>query len=275
MPVRDQTAASPVAVPADMAARVAGLVTVAAWGSAFVGIRSAGAALSPGALALGRLLVSTAILGTIALVRRDPLPARRDLLAIAAYGILWLGAYNVVLNAAEQRVDAGTAAMLVNTGPILIAIFAGVFLREGFPPGLFAGCTVAFGGVALIGAATAGSGSRSGLGVALCIVAAFAYSFAVVVQKPVLGRVPAFQVTWIGCAVATVTCLPFAPGLASDVGDARAGAIAWTIYLGAVPTALGFATWSFALRRTSAGWITRRGPRRQLIGIRSSRDERT
>jgi len=143
--------------------------------------------------------------------------------------------------------------MLVNTGPILIAIFAGVFLREGFPPGLFAGCAVAFGGVALIGIATAGAGSSSGLGVALCIVAAFAYSFAVVVQKPVLGRVPAFQVTWIGCAVATVVCLPFAPSLASDAGGADASAIAWTVYLGAVPTALGFATWSFALRRTSAG----------------------
>jgi len=118
----------------DMAALVAGLVTVAAWGSAFVGIRSAGHALSPGALALGRLLVSTAILGSIALVRRDPLPGRRALMAIAAYGVLWLGLYNVVLNAAERRVDAGTAAMLVNTGPILIAIFAGIFLREGSRP---------------------------------------------------------------------------------------------------------------------------------------------
>ncbi len=253
MTARDETAARAVAVPTDMAALVAGLVTVTAWGSAFVGIRSAGEVFSPGALALGRLLVSTAILGTIALVRRDPLPRRRDLWAIAAYGLLWLGVYNVVLNAAERRVDAGTAAMLVNTGPILIAIFAGVFLREGFPPGLFAGCAVAFGGVALIGIATAGAGSSSGLGVALCIVAAFAYSFAVVVQKPVLGRVPAFQVTWIGCAVATVACLPFAPSLASDAGGADASAIAWTVYLGAVPTALGFATWSFALRRTSAG----------------------
>ena len=253
MTTRDETAAPAVAIPMDMAALVAGLVTVAAWGSAFVGIRSAGHALSPGALALGRLLVSTAILGSIALVRRDPLPGRRALIAIAAYGILWLGIYNVVLNAAERRVDAGTAAMLVNTGPILIAIFAGIFLREGFPPGLFAGCAVAFGGVALIGVATAGSGSSSGLGVALCIVAAFAYSIAVVVQKPVLGRVPAFQVTWIGCAVATVACLPFAPQLAADASDAGASALAWAVYLGAVPTALGFATWSFALGRTSAG----------------------
>ncbi|HEX2377520.1 MAG TPA: DMT family transporter [Gaiellales bacterium] len=254
MPARDETAASPAAaMPADTAALAAGLVTVTAWGSAFVGIRSAGAALSPGSLALGRLLVSTAILGTIALVRREPLPARRNLAAIAAYGVLWLGIYNVVLNAAERRVDAGVAAMLVNTGPILIAIFAGIFLREGFPPGLFAGCAVAFTGVALIGIATARSSSGSGVGAALCIAAAFAYSIAVVVQKPVLGRVPAFQVTWIGCAVATVACLPFAPGLASDAAGAGASAIAWTIYLGAVPTAVGFATWSFALGRTSAG----------------------
>lgn len=239
----------------DVAALVAGLVTVAAWGSAFVGIRSAGHALSPGALALGRLLVSTAILGSVALVRRDPLPARRELLSIAAYGVLWLAVYSVVLNAAERRVDAGTAAMLVNTGPILIAIFAGIFLHEGFPPGLFAGCAVAFCGVVLIGVATtgSGSGSSSDLGVILCLVAALAYSVAVVIQKPVLSRVPALQVTWIGCAVATVACLPFAPQLASDAGDAGASALAWTVYLGAVPTALGFATWSFALGRTSAG----------------------
>jgi drug/metabolite transporter (DMT)-like permease len=61
------------------------------------------------------------------------------------------------------------------------------------------------------------------------------------------------QVTWIGCAIATVVCLPFAPQLASDAGDAGASALAWTVYLGAVPSALGFATWSFALGRTSAG----------------------
>jgi drug/metabolite transporter (DMT)-like permease len=38
-----------------------------------------------------------------------------------------------VLNAAERLVDAGTAAMLVGVGPVLIAIFAGALLGEGFP----------------------------------------------------------------------------------------------------------------------------------------------
>jgi drug/metabolite transporter (DMT)-like permease len=211
----------------DVAALAAGLVTVTLWGSAFVGIRAAGDALSPGALALGRLLVSSVLLGGVALVRREPLPQRRDLLAIALYGVLWLGVYSVALTAAERRIDAGTAAMLINTGPILIAILAGVFLREGFPPRLFAGCAVAFAGCVTIGVATAHAEARAGLGIALCVLAAIAYSFAVVVQKPVLARVPAFQAAWLGCAAATIILLPFAPALVSQAADADAAAIGW------------------------------------------------
>jgi drug/metabolite transporter (DMT)-like permease len=253
MSTREESVATTVAVPTDVAALIAGLVTVTVWGSAFVGIRAAGETFSPGGLALGRLLVCSAVLGAVALVRREPLPNRRDLLAIAAFGVLWLGAYSVVLNAAERRVDAGTAAMLINTGPILIAVLAGILLREGFPPGLFAGCAVAFGGTVVIGLATTQSGSSAGLGIVLCVVAAFAYSSAVVLQKTVLERVSAFQVTWLGCAAATVACLAFAPALATEAATADATAIAWTFYLGIFPTALGFATWTFALRRTSAG----------------------
>jgi drug/metabolite transporter (DMT)-like permease len=241
------------AVETDAPALVAALVTVTAWGSAFVAIRAAGHSLSPGAIALGRLLVSSAVLGSVALVRREPLPRGRDLAAIAVYGVLWLGVYSVSLNAAERRVDAGTAAMLINTGPILIAVLAGVLLREGFPRRLFAGLAIAFGGVLLIGLSTGGTGGRAGLGFALCLVAAVAYASAVVVQKLVLARVSPFQVTCLGLFAATIACLPFAPALARETSGADASAIGWTIYLGVVPTALGFVTWTFALGRTSAG----------------------
>jgi drug/metabolite transporter (DMT)-like permease len=237
----------------DLAAVAAALVTVTLWASAFVGIRSAGRDLSPGALALGRLLVASVALGAIAAVRRDALPARRDLLRIGLCGLLWLGAYNVTLNEAERRVDAGTAAMLVNLGPIIIALLAGLLLREGFPPRLLAGCAVAFAGSAVIGLATSDQSRSAGWGAVLCIVAAFAYAGGVIVQKPVLARASALQVTWLACTVAAIACLPFAPTLAGDVRNAGAGAIAWTVYLGAFPTAIGFVTWAFALNRTTAG----------------------
>jgi EamA-like transporter family len=93
------------------------LVTVVLWASAFVGIRAAGKDLSPGALSLGRLLVGSAALGAFVVFRRELFPARRDLPAIALCGVLWFGLYNVVLNAAERLVEAGTAAMLVGVGP--------------------------------------------------------------------------------------------------------------------------------------------------------------
>ena len=212
----DEVASATVAGRMDAPALVAGLVTVTAWGSAFVGICAADQALSSGALALGRLVVSTTILGAVALARREPLPRRRDLLAIVVYGIAWLGVYSATLNAAERLVDAGTAAMIINTGPLLIALFGGLFLREGFPRGLFAGCAVAFTGCVVIGLATIQDETHSGLGIALCVVASLAYSAAVVVQKPVLARVPPFQVIWLGCVAGTVACLPFAPALVAE-----------------------------------------------------------
>ncbi len=231
----------------------AALVTVTLWGSAFVAIRDAGTTLSPGSLALGRLLVSLVVLGVAASIWREPLPGRRDLLAIAAFGVLFLGVYSVTLNAAERRVDAGTAAMLINVGPILIAILAGIFLAEGFPRRLFAGCAVAFAGCVLIGLASSHWSARAGLGSLLLIVAAFAYATAVVIQKPVLARASPLQVTWLGCAAAAVVCLPFAPTLAEELDEAGATGIGWVVYLGVAPTALGFATWAYALRRMNAG----------------------
>jgi drug/metabolite transporter (DMT)-like permease len=231
----------------------AALVTVTLWASAFVGIRSAGRDLSPGALSLGRLLVGSFALGLIVLARREPIPNWRDLRGIALCGVLWFGIYNVTLNAAEQRVDAGTAAMLVNVGPILIAVLAGVLLREGFPRRLIAGCTVAFGGVALIALGTSGQGISAGWGAVLCIIAAFAYAGGVVTQKPLLARVSALQLTWLACTAGALACLPFAAALFREIPAARPSAIGWTIYLGALPTAVAFTTWAYALTRTTAG----------------------
>ena len=97
-----------VATPSpDVAALLAGLMTVTLWGSAFVAIRAAGDTFSPGALALGRLVVSLVVLGAAASIWREPLPRRHDLLGIAAFGVLFLGVYSVTLNAAERASTPG------------------------------------------------------------------------------------------------------------------------------------------------------------------------
>jgi drug/metabolite transporter (DMT)-like permease len=230
------------------------VVTVCAWASAFVAIRAVGQTYGAGSLALGRLLVGCLALGAGLLVsRRWVTPTTREWALIALCGVAWFGVYNVALNAAEQQVDAGTAAMVVNVGPILIALFAGWLLGEGFPRWLVVGALIAFGGAVLVGASTAQLDRSDPLGVVLCLVAAVTYAVGVLSQKSVLRRLPALQVTWLACTIGAVACLPFTPALLADVTAAPAGATAGLVYLGLVPTALAFSTWGYALARMDAG----------------------
>jgi drug/metabolite transporter (DMT)-like permease len=262
--------------PALLAAAAA-LVTVVFWASAFVAIRQVGHDFGAGALALGRLLVGSVVLGAVVLVRwwktrtrrvagQTPADgvvtvgtagqsmARREIwIRLIAIGVLWMGVYNIALNAAERRVDAGTASMLVNIGPILIAVLAGFVLREGFPRALAAGLVIAFAGAVLIGLATSDGGGANVWGVVGCLVAATAYAVSVVTQKPLLPAMSALHVTWIACTIGAVVCLPWAPELVRELGRAHGLNIWWIVYLGAFPTALAFTTWAYALARTSAG----------------------
>jgi drug/metabolite transporter (DMT)-like permease len=236
----------------DRRSLLAAAVTVVLWASAFVAIRSAGQDFSPGALALGRLLPASAVLGVISLSQRAGWPPRAAWPGIVATGALWFGVYMVALNWGEQHVDAGTAAMVVNVGPILIALLSGWLLREGLRRSLLLGITVSFAGVILVGIATSTSHSPSLLGLMLCLLAAVSYAVAVVIQKPALRHASALQVTTFGCAVGTIACLPFTGQLLSQLATAPVTARLSVVYLGVFPTAVAFTTWAYALSRTSA-----------------------
>ncbi|MFI9602475.1 DMT family transporter [Streptomyces sp. NPDC052043] len=239
-------------IPPSRLATAAATVTVVLWASAFVSIRSAGAAYSPGALALGRLLAGALTLGAICLVRREGWPPRAAWRGIAISGLLWFGFYMVALNWGEQQVDAGTAALVVNVGPLLIALLGARLLGDPMPPRLLAGMAVSFAGAVTVGLSMSGGGGSSVLGVVLCLLAAVAYASGVVAQKPALGRASVLQVTTFGCLVGAVACLPFAGRLLHDAARAPLPATLNMVYLGVFPTALAFTTWGYALSRTTA-----------------------
>lgn len=233
-------------------------VTVLLWASAFIGVRAAGHDYEPGSLALGRQLAGSVGLTAIVAVRwlrsgaRPVLPRGRVLVAVLAWGVGWFSLYNLALNAAEQHLDAGTTALLVNVAPVLVAVLAGLLLGEGFPRRLLVGMAAAFAGVAIIAAATS-SGERDVVGVALGLAAAVLYAGAATSQKRLLARVDALTMTWVGCLAGTVALLPFAPALAADAGSAPASSTWAVVLLGLGPTAVAFTTWGYALSRLSAG----------------------
>jgi len=237
----------------DRRALAAASVTVVLWASAFVAIRSGGRYFDPGALALGRLLTGSVVLVVVWLVRGDGWPPRAAWPGIACTGVLWFGVYMVALNWGEQHVDAGTAAMIVNIGPVLIALLGGWLLKEGFPRRLLAGLAVSFTGAVVVGLAESGHGRAPLLGVGMCLLAAVSYATAVVSQKPALRHATALQVTTMGCLLGTVATLPFAGQLVSEISRAPVSATLNLAYLGVFPTALAFTTWAYALSRTTAG----------------------
>ncbi|HJV99886.1 MAG TPA: EamA family transporter [Arthrobacter sp.] len=261
-PTNSPTSAVPPASPGRVNALgvAAVAVTVVLWASAFVGIRAIGPTFSPGSLTLGRLAVAAVVLGALVvpqLAKSKVLPRGREWWPILAYGVMWFGGYNVALNAAEHRLDAGTAALLINVSPILVAIMAGFVLKEGFPRWLIIGSMVAFGGVALIAVGSgSGSGERSTAdvaGVLLCLLAAVLAAVSVIIQKPVLRKFPAGQATWFGIMVGAACCIPFSGQLVSELQSAPLPATAGLVYLGVFPTAIAFTTWAYALSLIDAG----------------------
>nr|WP_258016029.1 DMT family transporter [Streptomyces sp. AJS327] len=228
-------------------------VSMLLWASAFVSIRVSAEHYTPGALALGRLLTASLALGCVFLLQRGKWPDRRAWPGILTSGVMWFGVYMVALNWAEQIVDAGTAALVVNVGPLIIALLSGWFLKEGFPAPLLIGIAVSFAGAGVVALSVSGDGPSSLGGVALCLVAALGYGIGVVAQKPALRYASPAQVTTLGCAVGAVACLPFGGQLVTGLAEAPPSATVNLVYLGLFPTALAFSTWAYALARTPAG----------------------
>jgi drug/metabolite transporter (DMT)-like permease len=227
------------------------VVTLALWASAFVAIRHLAHDYSAGALSLGRLTVGAVALGVVALSRGVPRPSRRDWLSVLAIGLLWFGIYNLAINQGERHVDAGTAAMLLQISPVLIALLATLFLGERFTGWLGLGLALAFTGVVLIGLSQPG-GHNDLVGVGLCLLAALVYSISLVLQKPLVSRLSALHVTWLACTIGAVACLPFAGQLVHDTAAATPSDVWWVAYLGLFPTAIAFTTYAFALQHMTA-----------------------
>jgi drug/metabolite transporter (DMT)-like permease len=233
----------------------AGGVTLAMWASAFVVIRHVAHDISPGALGAGRLLVAALVVLPLVLRRGWVSPTRREWTLLSLGGVGWFGIYNLALNAGERHVDAGTAAMIIQIGPVIVALLAVPLFGERMHAWLLAGMAVGFAGVAVIARGSTTEAGASLLGVVLVLVAAAMYAVGVLTQKVLLRRLPSVQVVFVSFLMGAVICLPFATDLPAIVADGGAE-LWWIVYLGVLPTAVAFTTWAYALTHTDAGALS-------------------
>jgi len=229
----------------------AAVITIVFWGSAFAGIRAGLHSYSPAHLALLRFLAASAALAVIALIRGIRLPALKDLPLIGLLGLLGFSFYNIALNIGETTIEAGPAALLIQTLPIWTALAAIVFLHERLTLLGWVGIAVSFAGALLI-ALGKGSGFAIGWGAGLILLAAISASAYNILSKSMLGRYGPIELTTYAIWAGTVLLLPFAGGLLPQVRSAPLGDTLAVVYLGAGPAALAYVTWAVVLSRLPA-----------------------
>lgn len=235
----------------DLVGLAAIATTIIGWASAFAAIRVGLTALTPVELAAARYLSAAVPAGLYLLIARPPLPSRKDFLRLIVIGVLFISAYAVLLNTGEQTIAAGPASFIIQINPIIVALIAMPLLGERFGLGGWLGTLVSFLGVGLI-AYGSGDGLGLNIGALLILGAALCTSISTILQKPLLGRMPALAVTAWVLLLGSLPLTPAIPETLAALRVAPPAVIGSIAYLVVLPTVIGYLTWAIALKRFPA-----------------------
>ena len=151
------------------------------WGSTYLAIMFAVQTIPPFISAGIRFLISGIILLVWRRLAKDPRPTRIQWRSAAIVGMLLLVGGNGLLSWSEQRIPSGVAALLIGTVPLWLVLIEA--LRPGGTKPTWQsilGLAIGFAGiVVLIGPAefSGGRGQFDMLGILVCLLAAFFWSF--------------------------------------------------------------------------------------------------
>ena len=231
----------------------AAAVTVLLWASAFPAITVAVRTLGPAGLAVARLTVASVTLLLVAPLLGVRMPRSRDLPLIALCGLAGMTGYQLLLNAGERVVPAGTASLLIATAPVYASLLAVAFLGEHATRRRWAGSAIALAGTAVIAVS---HGLGFGTSALIVLAAAVLQGIFHTAQKPLLARYTGFEVTAYAMWAGTVFILPWTGSLLRALPHAGGAAIGSAIFLGVAPSAAGFAAWAYAMARMDVGRAT-------------------
>ncbi|HEY2623852.1 MAG TPA: DMT family transporter [Dyella sp.] len=230
-------------------------IALLTWSSAYAAIAYSLASFTPGEVALARLAIGSLCFAVLLLVKKVPLPARRDWPQLTLLGVIGLTVYHLCLNTAETRVASGTAAILISLVPAATAALSAIWLRERLSPRTLIGLGVALVGVVMVVLAS-GKDVKFEPMAALVLVSVLACAIFFVGQKPLFARNSMLGVTGFTFFAGMLGALPFGLGLPHALAAAPASHIWALVWLGIAPTFIGYIAWNAALHRASASQVS-------------------
>lgn len=226
------------------------------WATAFPGIKIALESFSAGHLTLLRhILASFSFLLIMLFKKEQLLPKKRDIPLFFLLGLLGYTIYHTALNFGELHVSAGTASLIIAAAPAFTNLVAFFILKDRLRLLAWLGILISFAGVVLI---VLGENSEFGINIyaLLVLLSAISASFYTVMQKRVLKRYSALQVTAYATWAGTIPLFLFAQGLPSSIAAASSNALLATIYIAVLPSAIAYTLFSYAISHAPVSLVT-------------------
>lgn len=214
--------------------------------------------LAPLALAAIRVGVATPILLALAWQRDRFIPSRRDLPILALLGGLGVFANQVLFVTGLKYTTAINASILMLSIPVFTAAAAAALRIERVGVGRMVGILLSVAGaLVLVNPLRFSTDRGAALGNAIILANCLAYALFLVLQRPVLARIPWRTVIAWSFLFGTVGVLPFAAPALSALEPAQVPARAWLGlgYIIVFPTVFAYAASTWAVRRSSPALV--------------------
>jgi drug/metabolite transporter (DMT)-like permease len=231
------------------------LCAVLFWGVNYSVIKVGLRELAPDAFNGWRLLMTAVLLlGVLALSGQGFRVSRKDLIALAALGVVGNTIYQIIFIHGIQATTAANSGFILSTSPIFVALIGAVLRIERIPPRAWLGILVSFVGLYLVIALKNGGlrFSSEGLhGDALILIGTVLWAGCTVLAAPFLSRMSSLKYSALTVAAGTLAYIPLTWRAMTSV---RFSAVSWTawgslVFSGIFALVLGYIVWYYSVQR--------------------------
>jgi len=181
------------------------------WGIPYLLMKVAVEEIPPSAIVSGRTLIGAAILIPVALYRKTFKGAVLGFKYVAFYALLEMIGPWILISTAQKKIDSGLAGLLISTVPIFAAIITS--LRGDHTVWQFKrmfGIVVGFIGLIAVVGIESFSGNSHPASIAMMILAAMGYSYAIIMVTTNLPLVDGIAINGLAMAITSIFWAPLA-----------------------------------------------------------------
>jgi drug/metabolite transporter (DMT)-like permease len=181
------------------------------WGIPYLLTKVAVEEIPPSAIVAGRTLIGAAILIPVALYRKTFKGAVLGFKYVAFYALLEMIGPWILISTAQKKIDSGLAGLLISTVPIFAAIITS--LRGDHSVWQFKrmfGIVVGFIGLIAVVGIESFSGNSHPASIAMMILAAMGYSYAIIMVTTNLPLVDGIAINGLAMAITSIFWAPLA-----------------------------------------------------------------